>query len=167
MVLTKRWGIVLLLLCVSGVRAELQIEINQGVENPTPIAVVPFAWQGVGSPPEDVAQIIDSDLARSGQFAPVSRRDMLSYPTRESDLFFRDWRAISAEYVLIGRVTVGAQARIDFQLFDTTRQEAVESGTVTGPVSELRMLSHRVSDSVYETLTGSPEPLLHVFCMCR
>ena len=43
MVLTKRWGIVLLLLCVSGVRAELQIEINQGVENPTPIAVVPFA----------------------------------------------------------------------------------------------------------------------------
>jgi TolB protein len=156
MVLTKRWGIVLLLLCVSGVRAELQIEINQGVENPTPIAVVPFAWQGVGSPPEDVAQIIDSDLARSGQFAPVSRRDMLSYPTRESALFFRDWRAISAEYVLIGRVTVGAQARIDFQLFDTTRQEAVESGTVTGPVSELRMLSHRVSDSVYETLTGIP-----------
>ena len=57
---------------------------------------------------------------------------------------------------MIGRVTVGAQARIDFQLFDTTRQEAVESGTVTGPVSELRMLSHRVSDSVYETLTGIP-----------
>ena len=158
MVLTKRWGILLLLplLCVSGVRAELQIEINQGVENPTPIAVVPFAWQGVGSAPEDAAQIIDSDLARSGQFAPVSRRDMLSYPTRESELFFRDWRAISAEYVLIGRVTVGSQARIDFQLFDTTRQEAVESGTVTGPVSELRMLSHRVSDSVYETLTGIP-----------
>ena len=26
--------------------AELQIEINRGVENPTPIAVVPFAWQG-------------------------------------------------------------------------------------------------------------------------
>ncbi|MBR9796226.1 MAG: Tol-Pal system protein TolB, partial [Gammaproteobacteria bacterium] len=44
------------LLLASAARAELQIEINQGVENPTPIAVVPFAWQGVGSPPEDVAQ---------------------------------------------------------------------------------------------------------------
>ena len=29
-------------------------------------------------------------------------------------------------------------------------------GTVTGPVAELRMLAHRVSDSVYETLTGIP-----------
>ena len=91
---------------VSCASAELQIEINQGVENPTPVAIVPFAWQGVGSAPEDVAQIIDSDLARSGQFSPVSRRDMLSFPSRESELFFRDWRAISAEYVLIGRVSV-------------------------------------------------------------
>ena len=55
---------------VSSVSAELQIEINQGVENPTPVAIVPFAWQGVGAAPEDVAQIVDSDLARSGQFSP-------------------------------------------------------------------------------------------------
>ena len=84
----QRWIFSLLLLCTAPAWAELQIEINQGVENPTPIAVVPFAWQGVGSAPEDVAQIVDSDLARSGQFSPVSRRDMLSYPTRESELFF-------------------------------------------------------------------------------
>jgi len=136
--------------------AELQIEINQGVENPTPVAIVPFAWQGIGAAPEDVAQIVDSDLARSGQFSPVSRRDMLSFPGRESEMYFRDWRAISAEYVLIGRVTAGTQVRIDFQLFDVTRQTAVETGTVTGPLSELRMLAHRVSDQVYETLSGIP-----------
>jgi len=81
---------------------------------------------------------------------------MLSFPSRESELYFRDWRAISAEYVLIGRVTAGTQVRIDFQLFDVTRQTAVETGTVTGPLSELRMLAHRVSDQVYETLSGIP-----------
>ena len=70
---------------VSSGSAELQIEINQGVENPTPVAIVPFAWQGVGAAPEDVAQIVDSDLARSGQFSPVSRRDMLGFPSRESE----------------------------------------------------------------------------------
>ena len=149
-------GVVLLACLASNVRGELQIEINQGIENPTPIAVVPFAWQGVGSALEDVAQIVDSDLARSGQFSPVSRRDMLSYPTRESEMYYRDWRAIAAEYVLIGRVSVGSQARIDFQLFDTTRQASVESGTVTGAVTELRMLAHRVSDKIYERLTGIP-----------
>jgi len=155
-VLSRILGVVLLACLASNVRGELQIEINQGIENPTPIAVVPFAWQGVGSAPEDVAQIVDSDLARSGQFSPVSRRDMLSYPTRESELYYRDWRAIAAEYVLIGRVSVGSQVRIDFQLFDTTRQASVESGTVTGAVTELRMLAHRVSDKIYERLTGIP-----------
>ena len=152
--LIRRMSILALLFFASNLHAELQIEINQGLDNPTPIAVVPFGWQGLGAAPEDVAQIIDSDLVRSGQFAPVSRRDMLSYPTREAEMYFRDWRAISAEYVLIGQVTLGTQIRIDFQLFDTTRQMAIDSGTVMGPVTELRMLSHRVSDAVYERLTG-------------
>jgi len=61
--------------------AQLQIEITQGVDNPTPIAIVPFAWDGLGMAPDDVGLIIDSDLVRSGQFAPVSRRDMLAFPT--------------------------------------------------------------------------------------
>lgn len=137
-------------------RAQLQIEITQGVDNPTPIAVVPFAWNGAGKPPEDVAQIIDSDLARSGQFSPVGRSDMLSYPTEASQIFFRDWRAISAEYVLIGRVSNVAGVRIEYQLFDTTRQQAIVEGAVQGPVNELRMLAHRVADAVYAKLTGIP-----------
>ena len=48
--LRRIWLCAALLLSVSVAHAELQIEINQGVENPTPIAVVPFAWQGVGAP---------------------------------------------------------------------------------------------------------------------
>ena len=57
---------------------------------------------------------------------------MLSYPTRESELF-SGLAGNFCQYVLIGRVSVGSQARIDFQLFDTTRQEAVADGTVAGP----------------------------------
>lgn len=142
-----------------GVAAQLQIEINQGVDNPTPIAVVPFAWDGAGAAPEDVARVIDSDLVRSGQFAPVSRRDMLSFPTLASEIYFRDWRAINSEYVLIGRVApaaVDGQVTIDYQLFDTTRQQAITRGQVSGILPELRMLAHRVSDAVYEKLTGIP-----------
>ena len=44
--------------------AQLQIEITRGIDNPTPIAVVPFGWSGAGTSPEDVARIIDGDLAR-------------------------------------------------------------------------------------------------------
>ena len=137
-------------------QAQLQIEITQGVDNPTPIAVTPFAWQGAGTATEDVATIIDADLARSGQFAPVSRQDMLSFPSRASEIYFRDWRAIGSDYVLIGRLqpTTPGNLRINYQLFDTTRQQEIAQGAIDGQAGELRMLAHRVSDAVYEKLTG-------------
>jgi TolB protein len=138
--------------------AQLQIEITRGVDNPTPIAVVPFGWSGAGASPEDVARIIDSDLARSGQFSPVSRRDMLSYPSRGSELYFRDWRAINSDYVLIGRYELAAAGnlKLSWQLFDSTRELSVEEGVVMGSASEVRMLAHKIADEVYETLTGIP-----------
>ncbi len=138
--------------------AQLQIEITRGVDNPTPIAVVPFGWSGAGASPEDVARIIDSDLARSGQFSPVSRRDMLSYPSRGSELYFRDWRAINSDYVLIGRYELAAAGnlKLSWQLFDSTRELSVEEGVVMGTASEVRMLAHKIADEVYETLTGIP-----------
>ncbi|WP_435217762.1 Tol-Pal system beta propeller repeat protein TolB [Luminiphilus sp. nBUS_07] len=138
--------------------AQLQIEITRGVDNPTPIAVVPFGWSGSGASPEDVARIIDSDLARSGQFSPVSRRDMLSYPSRGSELYFRDWRAINSDYVLIGRYELAAAGnlKLSWQLFDSTRELSVEEGVVMGTASEVRMLAHKIADEVYETLTGIP-----------
>ena len=138
--------------------AQLQIEITRGVDNPTPIAVVPFGWSGAGASPEDVARIIDSDLARSGQFSPVSRRDMLSYPSRGSELYFRDWRAINSDYVLVGRYELAAAGnlKLSWQLFDSTRELSVEEGVVTGTASEVRMLAHKIADEVYETLTGIP-----------
>ncbi len=148
----------LALLCLAlHARAELTIEITQGVDNPTAIAVVPFAWNGPGVASDDVSQVIDGDLARSGQFAPVARTDMLSFPSTEGEVFYRDWRAINAEYLLVGRAALNAgQLRLDYELFDVLRQTRVYSGMQSGPASEARMLAHRVSDAIYEKLTGIP-----------
>ncbi len=49
-------------------RAQLTIEISQGVDNPTAIAVVPFAWQGVGAPPEDVAGVVSFLASKDASF---------------------------------------------------------------------------------------------------
>jgi TolB protein len=146
----------LLLLGVTGARAQLVIEITQGVDDPTPIAVAPFAWQGTGTAPEDIAAVVDGDMARSGQFAPVARADMLGRPSSEAEVFYRDWRAIDTDYLLIGRVSAPGEMRIEYELFDVRRQARVHSGVVTGPVNEARMLGHRVADAVYEELTGIP-----------
>lgn len=157
----KRTSALILLLfcslCAQLVRAELVIEITQGVDNPTAIAISPFAWRGAGAAPLDVAEVVQGDLARSGQFEPVDRDNMLGRPSTEQEVFYRDWRAISAEYLLIGRVGAqGSEMRIEYELFDVNRQTRVYQGVETGPVNEGRMLAHRVSDAVYEKLTGIP-----------
>ena len=145
---------VVLALTALSARADLTIEITQGMDNPTAIAVVPFAWQGPAAAPEDIAGVVDGDLARSGQFAPVGRADMLGRPSTEAEVFYRDWRAIDTEYLLIGRVSVEGQMRIEYELFDVLLQTMVHSGVEVGPASEARMLGHRVADAVYEKLTG-------------
>lgn len=147
---------VVLALGAAAVHAELTIEISQGSDNPTPIAVAPFGWQGSGSPPGDIAAVVDGDLARSGQFAPVARADMLGSPTTEADVFYRDWRAINAEYLLIGRVSGSEPLRVDYELYDVLRQNRILSGSESAPAKEARMLGHQVADAVYEKLTGVP-----------
>jgi len=147
----------LLALAASGARAELTIEITQGMDNPTAIAVVPFAWAGPGPAPEDIAWVVDNDLARSGQFAPVNRADMLGRPSTQSEIFYRDWRAIDTEYLLIGRLSAtGQNLRVEYELYDVQRQTRMHQGVESGPISESRMLAHRVADAVYEKLTGIP-----------
>ncbi len=46
----------------------LRIEITRGVTGALPVAVVPFAWEGEGEAPLDVAGVIGANLQRSGRF---------------------------------------------------------------------------------------------------
>ena len=145
-----------LVLVAFAARADLTIEITQGADNPTAIAVVPLAWQGAGVAPEDMALVIESDMVRSGQFAPVARTDMLGFPSTQEEVFYRDWRALETEYLLIGKASPAPDngLRVDYELFDVLRQTRVFSGMESGPASDARMLAHRVADKIYEHLTG-------------
>ena len=58
---------------VAPAQAELVIDV-QGVAQPTPVAVVPFGWEGQGpGMPLDVAAVINGRSASgSGRFAPIA-----------------------------------------------------------------------------------------------
>lgn len=135
--------------------AELTIEITRGVDDPVPVAVVPFGWQEIEPAPENMADIIRFDLARSGEFAMTAAVDMLSLPSREQDLFYRDWRIQGVSYVLIGRLErSGDRYRVHYALFDVFRETRLLQGQLEGSESRLRDLAHEISDLVYEQLTG-------------
>jgi TolB protein len=144
------------LFSVSAWSSNLVIEITQGVDNPVPIAVVPFGWSGDTALNEDVAQVIDADLERSGQFKSLKRSSMLGFPYQQKDVYFRDWSYLATEYLIIGNVqaTNAGGYQVDYQLFDVQRQEAIAAGRFSGGKDDLRTLGHFVSDAVYEALTG-------------
>ncbi len=135
--------------------AVLTIEITGGTEAALPIAIVPFASEG-GATPEDVAAIIAADLARSGRFAPLPEKDLLSQPHQASDIQFRDWRLLGSEGLVIGEITtLGAGSyAVRFQLFDVYKAEQLVGRRYQVPAQGLRHIAHQIADLIYETLTG-------------
>ncbi len=151
--------IMLLLLClVPGLaRAQLTIEITQGVENPVSIAVVPFQWQGFGVLPENIPSIIGNNLRNSGQFAPIDERNMLSTPHERNEVFFRDWRFLGADYLVIGKVVRADNSdlyQVQYEFFDVLREQRVLGEVISGGEGQLRDIAHQISDVIYERVTG-------------
>ncbi len=136
--------------------AELTIEITKGQQGGLPIAIVPFGWQGPSmAPPQDIAKIVAADLERSGRFDPVAERDLLARPTDGSQVNFRDWRLVGAPHLVVGKVTAaGDNYTVQFQLFDVYRESQKIGYTFQVQEKELRSIAHRISDIIYETLTG-------------
>lgn len=76
----------LLILWASVLHAEVRILIDGGVDSARPIGVVPFKWTGSGAMPEDVADIIASDLRNSGKFNPLPAARNPQSPTSVSEV---------------------------------------------------------------------------------
>lgn len=145
-----------MVLLVSWAHAQLTIEITQGQDNPTPIAVVPFQWSGGKPQGESITGIVNADLRRSGIFAPLAQKDMLSFPSTYKDVFFRDWRAVGADDLVIGRVSPNGDqsVSVQYELIDVYRQQRMLHRQLKGGPNQLRDLGHRIADEIYRKLTG-------------
>ena len=139
-------------------RAELRIEITRGVSEAVPIAVVPFGFEAEGRPAVDVAAVVDGNLAFSGRFAPMDRRDMQSQPTRPEQIRLEDWRRLKADIVVIGRIKPAGAGRyeIEFHVFDVFRGQALMGYSLPVAADNLRGAGHRIADMIFERLTGVP-----------
>ncbi len=144
-----------LLLWSPMIKAELTIEITQGVESATPIAIVPFAGQEKLPEQAQIAAIIQNDLQRSGYFKTLSHEDMLSQPSQPGEIKFRNWRALGQEYLLIGKISSnGMNHVIMFYLYDVYKGEQLMAYRLRTTAPKLRSSAHRISDEIFEKLTG-------------
>ncbi|HEX8543709.1 MAG TPA: Tol-Pal system protein TolB, partial [Pseudomonas sp.] len=67
-------GLLVVVLCCAATLVaadEKNILVTSGSDRATPIAVVPFGWQGGAVLPEDMAEIVSNDLRNSGYYSPI------------------------------------------------------------------------------------------------
>lgn len=134
------------------------IIIDAGYDKQTKIAVAPFRAGPEFADLDRLEDIVAFDLSRSGQFAPEDRSNMLSFPTERKEVFFRDWRILGVEYLLLGRLNreFDGAVSVAYELYDVTNERAMLEDRLTAPVAKWRDLGHRIADEVFEEITGVP-----------
>ena len=140
-------------LAASPARADIQVNVNRGDVQPLPIAIPAF---GGGQAGADIAQVIGANLQRSGLFRPLDPASFV-----EKDLSaavqprFADWKTINAQALVNGTVTVeGGKLRVDFRLWDVFAEQQLLGLQFTSSPENWRRVAHKISDAVYERLTG-------------
>ncbi|AIV05095.1 translocation protein TolB [Vibrio harveyi] len=157
--------------------AALELVITDGIDSARPIAVVPFKWEGSKPLPTDISAVIASDLQRSGKFSPVPASKMPQTPFNESEVNFDAWTGLGVDALLTGSIKQNEQGNyvVNYQLVDVVRGQLTggqskalggdgelvlskdhvlfnKVATVEAP--RMREYAHRISDLVYEQLTG-------------
>ena len=147
MTFIRQYSILLIALFVaSNAYSELVIRVTEGNDQPTVIALSPFDLNGLKIN-EDIADIVESDLRRSGLFRLIPREDMLAFPSNASDVYFRDWRLLGAEYLVVGSLSVLTDGRyeLEFSLLSVDSQKVQFTHKVRSSATKLRDLAHSAS----------------------
>ncbi len=149
----KRYFLTLMtaLVCLP-VWAQFRVEVSGVGLTQLPIAVAPF--RGEDAAPQKIAQIVQADLERSGQFRLVDVAGASLDESARPDLSV--WRQKNADSLLTGSVTRLADGRYDvrFRLWDVVRGQDIGRDGYVVVQGDLRLAAHRISDFVYEKLTG-------------
>jgi len=132
--------------------AQFRVEIAGVGATRIPVAVAPF--RGEDRSPQPVSAIIRANLERSGLFRLVDasgeRLDEAARPA------LADWRARSVDALAAGSVGGLADGRYDvrYQLWDVLKQQGMGGHSLVVPAGDLRLAAHRISDEIFEKLTG-------------
>ncbi len=137
-------------------RAQFVVEITRGQAEAIPIAVVPFSSAEFARDSFDVAQVADNDLARSGRFRTMSRKDMIDQPHTGEALVLDDWKRLGSDYVLVGQLSADSADRftVTFELFNVLNRQRLLGYQISTNRAGLRLASHQVADMVFEKILG-------------
>jgi TolB protein len=132
--------------------AVLDIEVTGAGEHQIPISIVPF--EDETSLEQHVSEVVAGDLVRTGLFKLVDPAGKNPHEVKE--VKFSDWSKVEA--LAIGKVVKLNDGRVEvrFRLLDTVTKTELLGQAVSSKGEQLRAISHRIADMIYEKLTGTP-----------
>lgn len=132
--------------------AQFRVEVTGVGLTQLPIAIAPF--RGETQAPQKISAIVQADLERSGQFRAVDTAGVALDETARPDVAL--WRQKSADSLATGSVTRLADGRFDvrFRLWDVVKGQDLGGQSFVVTQGDLRLVSHRIADFIYEKLTG-------------
>src|SRR5258707_10327736 len=151
-----RLALIALTLMCSWARAEFVVEVTKGQTEAIPLAVVPFASAELTAASFDVAQLVSDDLARSGRFKTMDRRDMIEQPHAGANIGFDDWRRLNNDYMVVGSMQALGTDRysITYELYNVLTKQRLLGFQISANRPGLRSAGHQIADAVFEKILG-------------
>ncbi len=140
------------LLILNPASAQVVVDVNKGDIRPMPIAVPEFSGERGG----DISKVITGNLERSGLFAPIPTQGMdQTHLDIAIQPQFETWKGLNAQALINGNVQLeNGQLKVDFRLWDVFSQTQLLGLQFTSTPENWRRIAHKISDAVYERLTG-------------
>ncbi len=137
----------------------LRLTITDGVIEPITFAVPSFEAETLQAQQaaSDISRLVVQDLAGTGLFREVPAAAFISQISSFAQpVAFADWRAINAQALIVGAVTVnGDQLVVKFRLYDVFSGQELGTGLqFAGTAAGWRRMGHKVADAVYGRITG-------------
>ncbi|MCD6680042.1 MAG: Tol-Pal system beta propeller repeat protein TolB [Burkholderiaceae bacterium] len=131
--------------------AQMRLDVSGVGATQYPIAIANFATDA--RVPEQVADVVRSDLARSGSFRVIDPGVTLSESAAPD---YAAMRSRGADAILGGSVSRLPDGRYDirYRLGDAVRQAPLGGESLVVSEHDLRFGGHRVADWVFERITG-------------
>lgn len=135
------------------------IDINRGYAEAIPFAGNDFLTDDSSSARlgKDILHVINNNLQSSGLFRLVQKGAFIDEKKGTSHKpQFASWRQINAPILLNGNVKslAGGKFEISFILWDTISEQQILSQTYNIPHRLWRRLAHKISDQIYQRVTG-------------
>ena len=132
--------------------AQFRVEVSGVGLTQMPIAIATF--RGEVQAPQKIGAIVKADLDRSGVFKTIDTSGVVLDEAARPDM--ASFKQKGADSLVTGSVTPLADGRFDvrLRLWDVVRGLDLGGQSFAVTSADLRLSAHRISDFVYEKLTG-------------